>query len=199
MSEKMKIGYARCSTDSQDLRPQVEKLRADGCDKVFSEKMSGARTDRRELAKAVAALEPGFTLEVTALDRLARSSRDLLNIVHAVTERGANFRSLRESWADTTTPHGKLILTVLGGIAEFERELIRSRTSEGRARAAIRGVKFGPKFKLTPAQRKYVAAERAKGEGVRQIAKVMGVSPATIGRIPAAGDAPICAASPSSH
>jgi DNA invertase Pin-like site-specific DNA recombinase len=110
---------------------------------VFKEKVSGAKTERAELAKVIRSLEPGDVLVVTRLDRLARSTRDLLNVIAALTERGAGFKSLKDSWADTTTPHGRLMLTVLGGLAEFERELILARTGDGRARAKARGVKFG--------------------------------------------------------
>jgi DNA invertase Pin-like site-specific DNA recombinase len=121
---------------------------------------------------------------VARLDRLARSTRDLLNILADVNGRGAAFRSVKDTWADTTTPHGRLMLTILGGLAEFERELIKSRTGEGRVRAKARGVKFGPKFKLSADQRAYVADKRAQGESVRQLAKILGVSKATIARIP---------------
>lgn len=99
----------------------------------------------------------------------------------------AEFRSLRDVWADTTTAHGRLMLTVLGGLTEFERELIRARTSEGRARAKARGVQLGRPPKLTVDQQRFVAAERAKGESVRHLARILGVSKATIGRIPASG------------
>jgi DNA invertase Pin-like site-specific DNA recombinase len=104
---------------------------AAGCAKVFREKVSGAKTDRPELARVIRRLEPGDVLIVTRLDRLARSTRDLLNILDAIGKAGAGFRSLSDPWADTTTPHGRLMLTVLGGLAEFERELILARTSEG--------------------------------------------------------------------
>jgi DNA invertase Pin-like site-specific DNA recombinase len=124
-----------------------------GCSKVFAEKVSGAKTDRAELAKVLRRLEPGDVLVVTRLDRLARSTHDLLNIVGTIAEREAGFRSLKDTWADTTTPHGRLMLTVLGGLAEFERELIRARTGEGRKRAKDRGVKFGRPAALTPHQR----------------------------------------------
>ena len=116
---------------------------AAGCAKVFKEKISGAKTDRPELAKVIRRLEPGDVLLVTRLDRLARSTRDLLNVLAAVGERGAGFKSLKDAWADTTTAHGRLMLTVLGGLAEFERELIMARTGEGRLRAKARGVRFG--------------------------------------------------------
>jgi DNA invertase Pin-like site-specific DNA recombinase len=138
-------GYARVSTDGQTLDAQVAALKGAGAEKVFSEKQSGAKTDRAALGRVLAALESGDVLMVTRLDRLARSTRDLLNVLATVSERGAGFRSLSDQWADTTTPHGRLMLTVLGGLAEFERSLILSRTSDGRTRAMSRGVKFGRK------------------------------------------------------
>jgi DNA invertase Pin-like site-specific DNA recombinase len=131
----MIVGYARVSTDGQTLDAQQAALRSAGVEKVFSEKQSGAKTDRAQLAKAIAALGPGDTLIVTKLDRLARSTRDLLNTLATISEAGAAFKSLGDSWADTTTPAGKLMLTVLGGLAEYERHLILARTSEGRQRA----------------------------------------------------------------
>jgi len=179
----MIYGYARVSTDGQTLDAQRAALLAAGAEKVFQETASGAKTDRRELAKALKALNAGDVLLVTRLDRLARSTRDLLNTLDTIAKAGAGFRSIADAWADTTTPHGRLMLTVLGGLAEFERELIRVRTGEGRTRAKARGVKMGPKFKLTPEQRRHVAQERAKGESVRHLARVLGVSKATIARI----------------
>jgi DNA invertase Pin-like site-specific DNA recombinase len=128
-------GYARVSTNGPDLSSQEAELLAAGCFKVFKEKVSGAKTDRPELAKLLHRIEGGDVLVVTRLDRLARSTRDLLNVIAALTERGAGFKSLKDTWADTTSPHGRLMLTVLGGLAEFERELIRARTGEGRKRA----------------------------------------------------------------
>jgi hypothetical protein len=115
-------GYARVSTNGQDLTSQEHELLAAGCAKVFKEKVSGAKTDRAELAKVISKLQPGDVLVVTRLDRLARSTRDLLNVLATISERQAGFRSLKDTWADTTTPHGRLMLTVLGGLAEFERE-----------------------------------------------------------------------------
>src|SRR5262249_40278732 len=125
-------GYARVSTDGQTLASQDAQLHEAGCAEVYSEKVSGAKTDRAELRKLLKRLEPGDVLIVTRLDRLARSTRDLLNILDEIAKAGAGFRSLADTWADTTTPHGRLMLTILGGLAEFERELIRARTSEGR-------------------------------------------------------------------
>ncbi len=182
----MIYGYARVSTDGQSLDAQRAELIAAGCAKVFGETASGARADRPRLARALEALDPGDVLVVTRLDRLARSTRDLLNVLASIAAKGAAFRSLRDAWADTATPHGRLMVTVLAGLAEFERELIVARTSEGRARAKARGVKLGPRFKLSAEQRAYVARERARGESVRHLARILGVSKATIGRIPAA-------------
>jgi DNA invertase Pin-like site-specific DNA recombinase len=145
------LGYARVSTNGQDLAGQVAELQAAGCVKIYREKASGAKTDRPELAKLLRALEAGDVLIVTRLDRLARSTRDLLNVLDAVAKAKAGFRSLNDTWADTTTPHGRLMLTVLGGLAEFERELIRARTGEGRSRAKARGVRFGQWFENRPA------------------------------------------------
>jgi DNA invertase Pin-like site-specific DNA recombinase len=135
-------GYARVSTDGQTLASQDAQLHAAGCAKVYSEKASGARTDRPELAKLLRRLDEGDVLMVTRLDRLARSTRDLLNILDTVAKAGAGFKSLADAWADTTTAHGRLMLTVLGGLAEFERALIIARTGDGRVRAKARGVRF---------------------------------------------------------
>jgi len=179
----MIYGYARVSTDGQSVAAQVAELTAAGAVKVFREVASGAKTDRAQLARAVAQLEPGDVLLVTRLDRLARSTRDLLNTLATITDRQAGFRSLGDAWADTTTPHGRLMLTVLGGLAEFERELIRARTGEGRARAKARGHSLGRPFKLTAHQRKEAAARKAAGEPVREIARSFNVSAATISRL----------------
>src|SRR4051794_41120773 len=173
-------GYARVSTNGQDLSSQETELLAAGCAKVFKEKVSGAETDRPELAKVIRRLEPGDVLIVTRLDRLARSTRDLLNILDAVAQAGALFKSLKDTWADTTTPHGKLMLTVLGGLAEFERELIRARTDDGRKRAKARGVIFGRPPKLTAHQRQELAQRIAGGAVQADLARSYGVSQATI-------------------
>jgi DNA invertase Pin-like site-specific DNA recombinase len=136
-------GYARVSTDGQTVGAQVAALHAAGAVKVYEETASGARTDRAKLALLLRRVAAGDTILVTRLDRLARSTRDLLNILHQLAERKVGFKSLHDMWADTTSPHGRLMLTMLGGLAEFERELIRARTGEGRKRAQARGVKFG--------------------------------------------------------
>jgi DNA invertase Pin-like site-specific DNA recombinase len=140
-------------------------------------------TDRKALARAIAELGPGDCLLVTRLDRLARSTRDLLNVLDTVAKADAGFRSLADSWCDTTTAHGKLLITILGGLAEYERSLILSRTSEGRARAKARGVKFGRKPTLTPHQQQEALARRAAGEACVEIARTYNVSHSTISRL----------------
>ena len=129
------IGYARVSTQGQTLESQLDQLKAAGCLQIFQEKASGARFDREQLQGLLKGLQPDQTVVVTRLDRLARSTVDLLTVIKAISDRKARFKSLAEPWADTTTPAGRLMLTVLGGLAEFERELIKARTSEGRERA----------------------------------------------------------------
>ena len=158
-------------------------LRAAGCTKVYAEKISGARSDRPELAKCLRAIGPSDVLIVTRLDRLARSTLDLLNVLDTVAKGKAGFRSLKDSWADTTTAHGRLLLTILGGLAEFERELILARTSEGRTRAKARGVKFGRPPKLTPHQRQEALARLSAGEMLVDVARTFNVDPTTIGRL----------------
>jgi DNA invertase Pin-like site-specific DNA recombinase len=146
----MIYGYARVSTDGQSVEAQVAALTAAGAVKVYRETASGAKTDRARLRQVLAALDQDDVLLVTRLDRLARSTLDLLHTLKTIADKGATFKSLVDTWADTTTPHGKLFTIILGGLAEFERELIKARTSEGRARAKARGVKLGRRPKLTP-------------------------------------------------
>jgi DNA invertase Pin-like site-specific DNA recombinase len=124
-------GYARVSSESQSSTAQVAELKAAGCQR----EISGARADRKQLVRLLAELNDGDTVVVTRLDRLARSTRDLLNALAAIGAANATFRSLHDVWADTTTARGRLISTVLGGLAEFERHLIIARTGEGRVGA----------------------------------------------------------------
>ena len=178
------FGYARVSTEGQTLDAQLEALKAAGCEKIFREKISGANADRAELVRLLAAIGHGDTMIVSRLDRLARSTRDLLNILDTLARRGASFRSLGDSWADTTTPHGRLMLTVLGGLAEFERELIRLRTGEGRSRAKARGVHMGRPPKLTPHQRREALQALASGTATQaDLVRRFNVSQSTISRL----------------
>lgn len=181
----MKYGYARVSTDGQSLDAQVRQLTKAGCKKVFRESASGIKTDRAQLRRAIDALQTGDVLMVTRLDRLARSTRDLLNTLASITDRKAGFRSLGDAWADTTTAHGRLMLTVLGGLAEFERELIRAGTSEGRSRAKANGKSLGRLPKLTPHQQREAIKRRDSGEPMREIARTYNVHHATISRLAA--------------
>jgi DNA invertase Pin-like site-specific DNA recombinase len=180
----MKYGYARVSTDGQSVEAQVRQLAKAGCNKVFREVASGGKTERAQLRRLLASIEAGDVVMVTRLDRLARSTRDLLNTLAAIADRKAGFRSLGDTWADTTTAHGRLMLTVLGGLAEFERELIRARTSEGRARAVANGVKLGRKPILTPHQRREaIKRVNAEKESLGEIARSYNVSRWTISRL----------------
>ena len=181
-------GYARVSTDGQTLASQDGQLHAAGCAKVYAEKISGARSNRPGLAKVLKRLDRGDVLIVTRLDRLARSTRDLLNILDDIAKRGAGFKSLHDAWADTTSAHGRLMVTILAGLAEFERELIRARTSEGRKRAKQRGVKFGRPRKLTPHQRQEALRRLDEGETQADVARTYNVDATTIGRL--LGDRP---------
>jgi DNA invertase Pin-like site-specific DNA recombinase len=176
-------GYARVSTNGQALDAQISQLEAAGCARIFREKVSGAKSDRAELKKLLRSLRVGDIILVTRLDRLARSTRDLLNILALVSDRSAGFRSLSDVWADTTTAHGRLMLTILGGLAEFERELIKSRTAEGRARAVANGVRLGRRPKLDEKQRKAACERKQAGEDVASIARDYNVSDSTISRL----------------
>jgi DNA invertase Pin-like site-specific DNA recombinase len=176
-------GYARVSTHGQTLAVQLEQLRRAGCQKVYREKASGARADRRQLQNLLKSLNGGDTVIVTRIDRLARSTFDLFAIIQRIVDSGAQFRSLAEPWADTSTSTGRLMIAVLGGLADVERDLIRTRTIEGRARAKSRGVKLGPKFKLTPDERKEALARLEAGEASTTIGRDFRVSHTTILRL----------------
>jgi DNA invertase Pin-like site-specific DNA recombinase len=143
--EKRPIGYARVSTYGQTLDSQLEQLRKAGCNgrNIYREKVTGARADRRELNRMLGRLAPGDVVTVTRIDRLARSTFDLFAIVKRIVDAKAQFRSLAEPWADTGTSTGQLMLAVLGGLADVERDLIRTRTAEGRSRAKAQGKAMG--------------------------------------------------------
>jgi DNA invertase Pin-like site-specific DNA recombinase len=177
------FGYARVSTDGQTLDAQMSSLNAAGAERVFAEKVTGIKSDRAALSRCISALASGDILVVTKLDRLARSTRDLLNTLAVISDKGASFKSLGDPWADTATPHGKLMITVLGGLAEFERHLILARTSEGRQRAMAGGTKFGRKPKLTKHQRDEALARKLNGETLMEIARSYNVSHMTISRL----------------
>jgi DNA invertase Pin-like site-specific DNA recombinase len=160
----MRYGYARVSTGKQDYEIQVDALKAAGCERIFAEKVSGKSTNgRREFEKLMRALNPGDTVVVTKLDRLARSSRDLLkNILGQLEEGSCGFVSLGEAWCDTTSDVGKLVITIMSGIAEFERKLILSRTEAGIAKAKEQGKKFGRPSALDVGQKRKIAELRGR-------------------------------------
>lgn len=178
----MKIGYARVSTKDQTLNNQLSRLAEAGCELFFEEKISGTATRRPKLEALLNQLRQGDVVVVTKLDRLARSTAELLRITDALNDKSAGIQSLDEPWADTTTPAGKMIMTVFGGIAEFERSLILTRTQEGREAAQARGVVFGRPSKLRDDQKEIVQDLVKNGQSISSVARTFNVHPATIYR-----------------
>jgi DNA invertase Pin-like site-specific DNA recombinase len=179
----VKIGYARVSTDDQTLDIQRAILKENGCEKIFEEKLSGVGQDRPELCRLLDSLKQEDIVIVSSLDRLARSTRVLLETIDTIGSSGAKFISLSEPWANTNSPAGKMIMTVIAGIAEFEAEMIRSRTSAGRAAARNKGVKFGRPKKLSAKNAKLAMRLLKEGQSVRDVADAFGVHTSTIYRM----------------
>lgn len=183
-SDASLIGYARVSTEGQDLAYQLERLNAAGCVQVFHEKRSGKNTrDRPQLRKMLKALRPGDVVLATLSDRIARDPLDMLHILNAVKEAGAGLRLLDEPFIDTTSEMADLFLFILGWFARWHRLRILENTAHGRELARQRGVKFGRPRKLGPRERENVVERRAQGESCGQIARAFGVSESTIHRI----------------
>jgi DNA invertase Pin-like site-specific DNA recombinase len=176
-------GYARVSTEDQTLELQRTALEAKGCSKLFAEKISGARSDRPQLGKLLKALKPGDVVVVTKLDRLARSTVDLQNILQSIKTASADFKVLDNPSLDTTNVYGKLLFDILGALAEFERSMIKTRTSEGRNAARARGVHLGRPRKLKPHQREEALTRLQNGESLVSVARTFDVDPTTIGRL----------------
>jgi DNA invertase Pin-like site-specific DNA recombinase len=176
----MKIGYARVSTLEQSLDLQLRALKKSGCKRIFQEKVSSTGRKRLEFLRMLDQIREGDTIVVWKLDRLARSTRELLETMGTIGEAGARFQSLSEPWADTTTHAGKMIMTVFAGIAEFERELIRERTAAGREAARSRGVRFGRPRKLNSEQEQLARRLIGEGKPVSEVAKTFNVHAATI-------------------
>jgi DNA invertase Pin-like site-specific DNA recombinase len=176
-------GYARVSTQDQNLTGQLEALKSAGAATIFREKVSGVRVDRPNLAKLMASLQAGDVVVVTKLDRLGRSTRELLGLIERIGKVGASFRSLGDPLWDTGSSQGRLLSTMLAAIAEFERELIRERTGEGRKRAQAAGVRFGRKRKLSDFQRAEAVKRRDAGETLASIAKSYAVDISMISRL----------------
>jgi len=184
-STGMRIGYARVSTLDQKLDLQMQALKKAGCIKIFREKVSGASRDRPELKRMLDQIRESDVIVVWKLDRLARSTRDLLETMELIRESGGHFQSISEPWADSTSHAGKMIMTVFAGIAEFERDLIRERTAAGRILAKRKGVRFGRPRKLKPQQANLAKRLIDEGQLVSEIAETFGVHVATIYRLAA--------------
>jgi DNA invertase Pin-like site-specific DNA recombinase len=178
-----RLGYARVSTYGQALDAQLDQRRKAGCTKIYREKVTGAGADRRELLKLLKAVAPGDVVTLTRIDRLARSTFDLFAIVKMIVDVKGQFRALAEPWADTATSTGRLMIAVLGGLADVEGDLIRTRTAEGRSRAKARGQHMGRPPKLTPQQQKEARRRRAEGETLKELAKSYDVGKSTISRL----------------
>ncbi len=181
--QNRRLGYARVSTYGQTLDAQLEQLRAAGCTKIYREKVTGAHSDRRQLLKLLDDLDAGDVVTVTRIDRLARSTFDLFGIVKRIVDAKAQSRSLAEPWADTGTSTGRLMIAVLGGLADVERDLIRTRTAEGRSRAQKRGQHMGRPPRLTAAQKAEAFQRRAEGATLVELARSYDVSKSTISRL----------------
>ena len=177
------IGYARVSTYGQTLDAQLEQLKAAGCAMVYREKATGAKIERHELQRMLKAMAPGDVVTVTRIDRLARSTFDLFSIVKRIVDAGGQFQSLAEPWADSSTSTGRLMLAVLGGLADVERDLIRTRTAEGRSRATARGQHMGRPSALTAQQAAEARQRRQDGATLKELADSYNVSKATISRL----------------
>jgi DNA invertase Pin-like site-specific DNA recombinase len=177
----IRVGYARCSTEEQSLDIQREQLEAAGCRRIFEEKVSGkSRDGRGELEAALRFLELGDTLVVTKLDRLARSTIDMLTIITELAKRGVKFTSLVEPWANTDSPAAELLLTMMAGVAQFERGRIRERQAEGIAKAKTAGKYRGRKRKVNVDD---VLRLKAQGLGATAIAKQLGCKRQSVYRV----------------
>ena len=176
----MKLGYARCSTLDQNLDWQIDALTKEGCDRIFQEKFTGTRKDRPELLRMLDMLREGDTVIICELTRLSRSVKDLFDLVEQVEKAGANIKSLKEPWLDTTTPQGRLLFTIFSGVSQFERELIRERTMEGLASARARGRMGGRPGKDKKIVEQALTLYDSKAYSVDEISKTTGISRATL-------------------
>lgn len=178
----MIIGYARVSTTGQNLDGQTDLLTQSGCERIYSEKISGVKKERPQLDRMMDSLRSGDTVIITELTRLGRSVKELLSIIERIHEAGASIKSLRDTWLDTTTPQGNLLLTIFAGLSQFERDLTRQRTRQGLEAARARGRKGGrPKSdesKVSTALKMY----DSKLHTIADITDATGISRATLYR-----------------
>ena len=178
----MKIGYARVSTEEQNLDRQLDSLKEAGCEKIFQEKITGTKKERPELDKLMEQLRSGDLIIISDLTRLSRSVKDLFSLVDQIEKKGANIKSLKESWMDTSTPQGKLMFTIFAGISQFERDLISQRTLEGLAAARARGRNGGRPKKDEKTINLALKMYQEKAYSISEITKATGVSKTTIYR-----------------
>lgn len=176
----MVIGYARCSTADQNLDWQLDALNKEGCERIYQEKISGTKKDRPELGKMLDALRAGDTVVICELTRLSRSTKDLFELVERISAAGANIKSLKEAWLDTTTPQGTLLFTIFAGVSQFERDLIRERTMEGLAAARARGRKGGRPHTNSKAISQALALYDTETIPIKDILETTGISKATL-------------------
>lgn len=176
----MKFGYARCSTLDQNLDWQIDALMKEGCDRIFQEKFTGTRKDRPELLRMLDMLREGDTVIICELTRLSRSVKDLFDLMERVEKAGANIKSLKEPWLDTTTPQGRLLFTIFSGVSQFERELIRERMMEGLASARARGRMGGRPGKDKKVVEQALTLYDSRAYSVDEISKTTGISRATL-------------------
>lgn len=176
----MVIGYARCSTADQNLDWQLDALNKEGCERIYQEKISGTKKDRPELGKMLDALRAGDTVVICELTRLSRSTKDLFELVERISNAGANIKSLKEAWLDTTTPQGKLLFTIFAGVSQFERDLTYERTMEGLAAARARGRKGGRPRANSKAISQALALYDTGTIHIKDILETTGISKATL-------------------
>lgn len=178
----MKIGYARVSKIDQDLEKQIQQLKLAGCERIYEEKITGTKMDRLELERLLDNLREDDTVVITELTRMSRSTKDLFKLVEIIESKGANIKSLKENWIDTTTPQGKLMFTIFAGISQFERDLISERTKESLAVARARGRKGGRPKKDSTKIELAVKMYKSKEYSIREITDATGVSKSTLYR-----------------
>lgn len=178
----MLLGYARVSTQDQNLNRQLDQLNDAGCMRIYTEKVSGTKVTRIELEKMLDQLREGDIIIVSELTRLSRSTKDLFTLIDRIEKQGANIKSLKESWLDTTTPHGKFMFTIFAGVSQFERDLIADRTREGLASARKRGIKGGRPPKSRDKIELALKMYNDKKYSIAQIEDATNVSKATLYR-----------------
>ena len=178
----MKIGYARVSTEEQNLDRQIDILKQIGCGRIYEEKVSGIKKERPELNKMLDQIRTGDVIIISDLTRLSRSVKDLFSLVEQIEGKGANIKSIKESWVDTTTAQGKLMFTIFAGISQFERDLISQRTIEGLNAARARGKKGGRPKVNDKDIKLAIKMYNSKNYSISEITKATGVSKTTLYR-----------------